>query len=366
MADITKIQIESGTYNIKDAVARNQIIEVNQSIENLENKINITSQKPLNMNKVIFIGDSYASRTNNWITPLISKLGLQNNEYYIGALGSTGFCSPNNNKTWQTLLEEIVANLTAEQKEEITHVIVCGGANDNTYSQSAIDTAIGNFVSNVNSSLPNAVTLIGEIGWTRDDTKIVDYSHVVQIYSKCNKYTKCFYLKNVEYTLHNYSLIESDNVHPTLEGCNQLAYNIYNAIMTGSSDIVYTQRRTSFSKFSLYEELNNNVCRLYTNASRAVNETLQITANGNVGVDLGDLGAYYIYGSYYQDCRCNITVQATDSNNNRYEIPGTIGAYGGHLYWYPLKFDSLGNYLSTTLTSVIFPQFSIICPSLSC
>lgn len=367
MADISKIQIENGTYDIKDETARTNITTINQNITNLSNQINNTIQKPFNMKKVIFIGDSYASRTNNWVSPLITKLGLQSGDYYIGALGSTGFCSPNNNKVWLTLLQEIVDDLTSAQKEDITHVIVCGGANDNTYSQASIDTAISSFVSYVNNNLPNAITLIGEIGWTRDATAIVDYSKVVNVYSKCAKYTKCFYLKNVQYTLHNYNLLESDNVHPTADGCDELARNIYDAIMTGSCNVIYSQRKTAFTRFNVYEELNNNICRLYSNATRQIaNESISITADGNTGVDLGNLGAHYIFGSYFQDCRVYITALVSNSSNTRYELPGTIGVYDGHLYWYPFKLDSGGSFLTDTLANVIFPQFNIICDSLNC
>ena len=57
MAEIANIQISNNIYSLKDVNARNKIEEVENSL--------VIANKPFNMNKVIFIGDSYASRSNN-------------------------------------------------------------------------------------------------------------------------------------------------------------------------------------------------------------------------------------------------------------------------------------------------------------
>lgn len=369
MADISKIQIESGTYDIKDITARNSISTLESKIDSITSGI-----KPIGMNKVIFVGDSYASRTDNWVAPLIEKLGLSSSEYHILAQGSTGFCCPNGvtNETWIDMIQNYVNNLSSSEKSEISHVIVCGGANDNTYTENQIYAAIGTFTSYVNNNLPNALTYIGMIGWTRDATKIIDYANVVRTYTKCNQINRCYYLNNVEYTLHNYTYIISDNVHPDSYGCFAIATNIHSCLMQGTCDIVYSQRKTSFS-FNLYETLNNNICSLYSNRTNLVNlssSPISITCDGDTGVDLGAADTHYLWGNYFQTCRtsceCVISYGAT-SPLTRESLPCTIGIYQGHLYLYVLKVASDGSY--ATLTNVKYisiPQFNIVLDSLTC
>ncbi len=102
----------------------NAINEVNTKVDNIE--IKVLPNKPFGMKHVIIIGDSYASRTDNWVTPLIQKLGLNENEYYVSAKGSTGFVSASEGKTFITLLTDVINTLSQEEKENITHVIVAG------------------------------------------------------------------------------------------------------------------------------------------------------------------------------------------------------------------------------------------------
>lgn len=344
------------------------------SLVNAINEINRTSDvspsKPLDMKKVIIIGDSYASRTNNWVSPLITKLGLENGDYFIGALGSTGFCCPNNNKVWLTLLEEIVENLTSSQKQEITHVIVCGGANDNTYLLSEIDTAIGSFVSYVNTNLPNAKTLIGEIGWTSDTEDIVNYGKVVEAYTKCNKYNKCYYLNNVQYTLHNYSLLESDKVHPTADGCSMLANNIHQCIINGYCDIVYNQLAYKLNpndnNRTFYESLNNNLVSVYSNRPSIFDVSVSsIVANGVNSFELTDSIFQYAKGSYYETNKAFIAAYLNVNGTIR-EIYCNIGIYEGKLRLYPISYSQSGYLTLTNITSVRIPQFKIVMDALQC
>ena len=339
----------------------NAINEVyNKSITSLPNK-------PIDMKKVIFIGDSYAILDDNWINLLITKLGLQNSDYFIGALGSTGFCRPNNNKTWLTLLQEIVANLTSSQKQEITHVIVCGGANDNTYNLTEIDTAINNFVTYVNSNLPNAKTLIGEIGWTSASDKIIDYAKVVEAYTKCTKNNNCYYLNNIHYTLHNYDLIGSDGVHPTHSGNLELANNIHQCIMTGFCDVVYSQLSHDLNaSITFYESLNNQMVCIYSNKPLNISVNVaSLIANGRKSIELTEDIFKYSKGSYYETNRTYINAYIT-ANSVKKLVPCTIGVYQGKLRLYPLIYETNDYETLSNITNVFIPQFKIVMDALQC
>lgn len=336
------------------------------------NKILNIKNKPFDMNKVIFIGDSYASRDNNWVNPLISKLGLQSNEYYIGALGSTGFVHQNNGKNFLSLLQDVVATIPTESNN-ISHIIVCGGANDSLDDYSAILEKITEFSNYVNTNLPNAKLYVGEIGWTSDSTKIIDYSKVVDAYTKCNENNNCYYLNNVQYTLHNYTLLESDKVHPTNAGCQELANNIHSALMTGSCNILYTQNKHTINigsgSFNVYECLNNNMCSVYSNVRNLLLGLTfdSILANGVNFLTLGENIFDYVIGSYFEQNRTFIECIMT-INGTREIVPCNIGINNNNLLLYPISVDlSSGEYKTlTNITSIIIPQFNIVMNSLNC
>lgn len=361
-------QIDNKIGDLNDLNTTDKSNVVNAINEVYNKSITSLPNKPIDMKKVIFIGDSYASRSDNWVKPLITKLGLESGDYYIGALGSTGFCSPNNNKVWLTLLQEIVENLTSYQKQEITHIIVCGGANDNTYALNEIDSAIGNFVSYVNTNLPNAKTLIGEIGWTNDTEKIIDYGKVVEAYTKCTKNNNCYYLNNVQYTLHNYNLLLSDGVHPTPSGNLEIANNIHQCIMTGFCDVVYSQlsHKLSPNNVTFYESLNNQMVCVYNNRPSILNVSVaSLIANGLHAIDLTDDIFKYAKGSYYESNRTYINAYIT-ANNVQKSMQCTIGVYQGKLKLYPLSYDTNKYETLTNITNVFIPQFKIIMDALQC
>lgn len=372
--------VQDGTLS---QIINNQIFtELNNKVQ--ENTNNITENttqingilntknKPFNMNKVIFIGDSYASRDNNWVNPLISKLGLQSNEYYIGALGSSGFVHQNNGKNFLSLLQDIVGTIPSDLNN-ISHVIVCGGANDSLDEYSNILEKINEFSNYVNTNLPNAKLYIGEIGWTSDSTKIIDYSKVIDAYTKCNENNNCYYLNNVHYTLHNYTLLETDKVHPTNIGCQELANSIHSALMTGSCNIIYTQNKHSINigsgSFNVYETINNNMCSVYSNARNLLLGLTfdTILANGANFLTLGENIFDYVLGSYFEQNRTFIECIMT-INGTREIVPCNIGINNNNLLLYPISVDlSSGEYRTlTNITAIIIPQFNIVMNSLNC
>lgn len=373
MADISKIKLENTSYNIKDETARTDISSLDTRVTALENADSpYNPSRPADMNKVIIIGDSYASREDNWVTPLVAKLGLGAGEYYKSAIGSSGFYHQGQqNKTFLTLLTDVTDTLNTAQKAEISHVIVCGGANDNTHTEAQIDNAIETFVTTVNSTLPNAKTMIGEICWTSITSDIINYSKVVDVYSKCTKYNKCYYLNNVQYTLHNYNLLLSDQIHPTQAGNTQLAANIHQAIMTGYCDVIYTQLKHKLNENdelqTYFECLNNNMTIVYTNRpSYKIISVSSLTANGRSPIELtGDI-LQYAKGSYFETNR-TFVVANINVNGTRRDIPCTVGVYEGKIKVYPLLINSTGGYETlTNITQLWLPQFQIIMNSLHC
>lgn len=384
MSDIAKIRLNNTDYDIKDSEARENIGDLSNlettaktnlvaAVNEIKTQsIGVSPLKPIDMNKVIFIGDSYAARDDNWVTPLVQKLGLNSGDYYKSAIGSSGFVQQGfENKTFLTLLTDVLNNLTSTQKAEITHVIVCGGANDNTHTETDIKAAITTFVTTVNSNLPNAKTLIGEIGWTNNGTNIINYSKVVDVYSKCTENPRCYYLNNVQYTLHNYNYLLSDGVHPTEAGNQALASNIHQAIMTGSCEVIYTQLRHKLNPDdnfrNVYETLNNNIACVYSNRySLYQGNGANVVADGSTAIELTGNIFEYVKGSYYEQNRTFIVAQMT-VNGTLESIPCTIGVYEGKLKLYPLVVEAGGTIRTlTNITGIAIPQFNIVMNSLNC
>ncbi len=245
------------------------------------------------------------------------------------------------------------------------------GANDNTYSETAIDNAIQTFVNTVNSNLINAKTLIAEIGWTTNSEDIVNYGKVVSIYSKCNKYNNCYYLNNVQYTLHNYDYILSDGVHPTSDGNIAIANNIHQAILNGSCEVIYSQLEHKLSpdnNFILFESLNNNLTKVYNHRTLVINkEVASIIASGMKAIDLTEDIFQYAKGSYYETNRTFVVAYYT-VNGKTIPINSLIGVYNGILKIYPISVnEDTGDYETlTNITGIMIPQFNINMDSLQC
>lgn len=346
--DISKIKLnDEQDLNFKDEIARREISK-------------------LTNRKYIFIGDSYASLTNNWVTPLIQKLGLSEDKYYVKAYAGTGFSHTADSKTFITLLQEVLNTLSEEEKQGITHVVVCGGANDHNATYENIKTAISTFVNLVNTNLPNANTYIGAIGWTKVYANKSNYYKVIDAYSKCTNNNKCFYLNNVEYTLHNYDFIGSDGVHPTVEGCQALANNIYSCLVYGTCDVKYQNRgvqiygfQTGQDPWILEENINNGVMELISPLEQSITVSgITITPNGQTPIDISDEVFKYMQGQNKLTAFANITAYIV-ANGVTYEMPASIGIVEGKLKLYCYKLSSTGYDKIENINAIGFQPFKI-------
>lgn len=231
MADISKITIESGTYDIKDAVAR-------QSISNINNK------------KVILIGDSYCEQnSDNDITKfyweiLRDALGLtQNTNFFASFQSGAGF----GNGLYLTKLQDL--NNTISDKNTITDILVCGGWNDSDTSQpygtnEMYVNGVNAFKSYVDSYYPNAKVTLAHISWGMPS--VIGSNNVYQqmpisiIRYKDSANTKGWrYLSGTENILHIYNATywQSNGSHPSQLGQTLLGNSLASAFLTGSTNV---------------------------------------------------------------------------------------------------------------------------------
>lgn len=248
MADISKIEIESRVYDIKDEVARNLIA-------NIGNK------------KILFIGDSYLAMDNG-STGVIDYFktisGISNVIYNV--YSGTGFAYTVDSKNFVTLLNEVTSD------NDITDIIVCGGYNDQYVNpKSNILSAISTFCTNAKTKFPNAKVYIGCVGFTMEENKRYSCFEVYTQYTQCNRYG-AIYLNGVETVMHDTSLFvgDYDLTHPREMGREMLATAIHQAWKNGYYQKVlnYTEipltigGDASGGNFNLYGMIMNNITHL--------------------------------------------------------------------------------------------------------
>ena len=274
-----------------------RISDTESDIARLEQQIGTmgSPEKPVNMKNVVFIGDSYGSRANNWITPLIQNLGLNSSEYKTSAVGSTGFAYPASGTNFITMLESVYNDSDETFRTNVTHIVVCAGANDSLASYTDVTSAIATFCTNAKNYFPNAKVYIGFIGRTTDATKLLDYSVACSAYK--NAVASYVYLTNVEYTLKWYEYMENDGVHPTAAGCNALACNIWRALVSGSCSVQRTRHTTcttvdaNNTNVNFIESIDNSIYSIRMQSRLLHNMATPAPINGLVKlIDLSPRG----------------------------------------------------------------------------
>ena len=143
MADISKIQIESGTYDIKDTTARS-------NISTLDNNI---------LTELVVFGDSWsdpAVTEDVWSTCVAGELAVNLHNY---AKNGAGFIKPTTNLiSTQVTTAENDSNLN---KNKVKYVVFCGGINDyrNDVTVPTLRSEIGNLVDRSKALFPHAKIL---------------------------------------------------------------------------------------------------------------------------------------------------------------------------------------------------------------
>lgn len=242
MADISKIRLQSDTYNIKDETARTGISNVNSRINN-----NILNNQTIT--NLVTISDSYGVMDGVTNFPIYMKtyLSLDNDHFYNNSYGGTGFAHASDDKTFLTLINECQNNLTEERRNNVSHVLIAGGYNDQWSNDADIITGVQNCVTAAHNIFPNAIIFIAHIGWSRNNADLVKTYRRYYEGTCLTKYGK-FVINSQNILTGN--LIGSDNVHPTSEGLQTLAKNLITGLQTGSC--------SPCSGFVYLDDENNN------------------------------------------------------------------------------------------------------------
>ena len=208
MSDVSKINIDGLTLNIKDIVTRNEV----------------------NSRSFILIGDSFgggvinATRNGNgWINHFKqyteNKYKVYNNQIPLG--GVYGFAS---SRPFLDVLKDCERQV--EDKTTITDIVVLGGTNDLGVSRTLIEPAIRAFAEYCHTNFPKALVKIGLVG-----TAINSLYELVPYYRSCNKYG-CIFIQDTLCLMNDTSWI-SDGTHLTQDGYDLYDPYICDAILSG-------------------------------------------------------------------------------------------------------------------------------------
>lgn len=372
------IEITNSEYWILTGNYNSQIEAYREEVEKLK--------KSLVIKNVLCIGDSYLAynsqemETSSWGAFLRIYLGEKNN-VRLNGLGGSGFVG-NAAKTFGDLLTESYNNMSKEERENISDVVVCGGLNDASAiadaktTMSNVTTAMRTFFTNAISYFPNAKIHVGCIGWMATgfgnrDIYISQLRNIVEVYRKAPNYStagKVSYLNGVEYVMaglpSNY--YKADLIHPTASASNELGIAIYNALLSGSSAGMYR----SYEPITLTP--SGKATEITGLTLKATVEKDKMNLIGGVfGLKLNvtDLTAL----KEIEIATCGQPIRATTSNPLTIGItvaifPGKSGTYdmvNGELKFansrvtLKLLYDSsMGHYTGVTNLSVFVPNFT--------
>ena len=155
---------------------------------------------------------------------------------------------------------------------ELTDLIIVGGFNDREAEPSAIHAGIKRLYDAVIKDYPNCKISIGHFGWSSTpDSKVRDsmLTHSLVAYRACTT-DGCAYMPNSEYTMHNYSLFTTDNVHPNTNGKAEIVKQIFEYLCTGTCDVHYPYRLITIpatgnitTTYKVGFKLDNNIVTMY-------------------------------------------------------------------------------------------------------
>lgn len=124
--------------------------------------------------KVCYFGDSYSNIDTcpvNWVDELSNLLGLSSEDVFLSARwNGSGFIGKGGAPTWGSQLQSIINQTTQDQRNEVSAIIIAGGFNDRTSSETDVLLAMKSFNTLAKNNFPNAMIYLAMIGWTVDIT----------------------------------------------------------------------------------------------------------------------------------------------------------------------------------------------------
>ena len=339
--------VQTGFYNGQIASLQAQIDTINATLTNLKNR------------KIVWIGDSYMEAAG--LTPADSfarlvgnALGMvENTDYYISAQG--GYAFARSGLQFITLLN----NISVSDPDEITDVIVAGGANEGESVRADIIPAIEAFATASRTKFPNAKIHLAFVGWTMGNGYV--YNDLIN-YWKQGAYTAgCAFVDGVWMCQHTYNLKQADG-HPNANGQIQIAASLENYIETGHiaypslsfiTTTITQDGDVTFTSPNMYSSIiDKNVClRITGNIEMTLNTPLAQGAYGaGTPICIGTITSGAFVGNTIPNRRWIVSVLLIDSSNVAHTSSAFIFFNNNKMYITPVIAEAM------TISKVYLPS----------
>lgn len=237
-------------YTALIAEIQNRIIALETLTDRLANR------------KFIIVGDSYV-QTSDYAAKLLANLGLDNTmaslnyvckvnsdaSGYIVARGGEGFTNHGNGPDPDANGFLIIlgdSENVIDNKDEITDIVVLGGANDSFWDvyDSYVYTNMNAFATYVKATYPNAKLWCGFIARIRGtNPSNITSKNLIGAYYNYSNNPNFTYMHGVEFSLYPAdNMLAADNMHPTAVGGDNIAVKAAQVLLYGNAVTAWTNQ----------------------------------------------------------------------------------------------------------------------------
>ena len=258
----------------------------------------------INTTTGLIIGDSFCVAG---VQQQIAALFRISNPYYYGNTGS-GYVryvsagQPYGGKTFEELADAAYIEMGSDNANKLDIVIIYGGINDggNDISLADLATASLSCFNKVKTLFPNAEIVVACNGGKL--ALSTEYQDKITSILGNAASVGCIALNNIEHVLYNMTnIVDTDNIHPTPNGCRVIAYNLYNAYK-GSDAMNHVYHYDATGDYTGHVVVHTT--------GGNVNVTIDLTcvnANNDTGITLLERGV----PGYVIACACGNNVGGT-------------------------------------------------------
>ena len=308
----------------------------------------------------LFVGDSYASQSNTWVTPCVNAAGIVN--YNNLAVSGSAFFDG-------TFLSQITGY--TGDRDDVTDIVVGGGLNDAKFNSTNADyntckQAIIDFATYAKANYPNATLYLAFMGNALDDAPLLSgRTYDKRIWAKW-----CYELIGREY---GYNIIHgcdealatnslnfnSDHIHPAAGGAYSIGYCMANALLGYEPIRIYPELKCALTA------IGNNALVSTTNLQYACNNGMfDFTVSEPFAVQIGTDNPSFSSSTkielvtmteLYFNKRCVIPVMARiDNYNNKnfQNVPMVLIFEGNKICFQCDMINSTNNGFETFATTI--------------
>lgn len=269
-----------------------KVTELNSKVTELNSKVtdNTDTINSLRTNKkIVFIGDSYAegySPDGNVIGwPTLIKNNVPTYTIYEKYEGGSGVVNRGNNgNTFEMLLTQVASSISNNERNSISNVVIAGGYNDNSSSDTDIRNAIVSLSKKARQLFPNALLYYCIIGWsTNPNIRNGIRTMATRITTNLTVPLEMNVITSTMLCLHKYEFFDSDGVHPNQAGQNNIANAILRVINGENTLHLYEYLEKTIPKEDLINTSENESNPNFITCGCSINNgVMSITIEGRV------------------------------------------------------------------------------------